>query len=133
MGCQPAADVFSRGEVEVLVGIEEVTGATVLGVGSGVSEADVDDFMGFKLPEAAIGFIPYRDTYLKGQREVVDRFVPAEHADKPFSRWKGKLINDPLATIIFNGRVIGVWEWNDRLRSIAREFGIAQQEVFIHT
>jgi hypothetical protein len=26
----------------------------------------------------------------------------------------------------------GVWEWNDRLRSIAREFGIAQQDVFIH-
>jgi hypothetical protein len=43
----------------------------------------------------------------------VDRFVPAEHADKPFSRWKGKLINDPLATIIYNGRVVGVWEWNE--------------------
>src|SRR5205823_96637 len=37
----------------------------------------------------------------------------AEVADKPFSRWKGKLINDPLATIIFNGRVVGVWEWNE--------------------
>jgi hypothetical protein len=78
-----------------------------------VSESDLDAFMSFKPPEAAISFIPYRDTYLKGQREVVDRFVPAEHADKPFSRWKGKLINDPLATIIFNGRVVGVWEWNE--------------------
>jgi hypothetical protein len=78
-----------------------------------ISESDLDDFVGFKLPETAISFIPYRDTYLKGQREVVDRFVPVEHADKPFSRWKGKLINDPLATIIFNGRVIGVWEWNE--------------------
>jgi hypothetical protein len=78
-----------------------------------ISESDLDSFLGFKEPEAAVSFIPYRDTYLKGQREVVDRFVPAEHADKPFSRWKGKLINDPLATIIFNGRVIGVWEWNE--------------------
>jgi hypothetical protein len=78
-----------------------------------ISESDLDTFLSFKPPEAAVSFIPYRDTYLKGQREVVDRFVPAEHADKPFSRWKGKLINDPLATIIFNGRVIGVWEWND--------------------
>jgi hypothetical protein len=43
----------------------------------------------------------------------VNRFVSAQHADKPFSRWKGKLINDPLATIIRNGRVIGVWEWNE--------------------
>jgi Winged helix DNA-binding domain len=78
-----------------------------------ISEADVDAFVGFKPTEAAINFIPYRDTYLKGQREVVDRFVPAEHGDKPFSRWKGKLINDPLATIILDGRVIGVWEWNE--------------------
>src|SRR5499427_5156515 len=78
-----------------------------------LSESDLDDFLAFKLPEAAITFIPYRDTFLKGQREIVDRFVPAEHADKPFSRWKGKLINDPLATIIFNGRVVGVWEWNE--------------------
>jgi len=78
-----------------------------------ISESDVDAFLNFKAPEGALNFIPYRDTYLKGQREVVDRFVPAEHADKPFSRWKGKLINDPLATIIFNGRVVGVWEWSD--------------------
>jgi hypothetical protein len=78
-----------------------------------ISEADIDAFMSFKPPESAVNFIPYRDTYLKGQREVVNRFVPTEHADKPFSRWKGKLINDPLATIIFNGRVVGVWEWNE--------------------
>src|SRR5262252_1770899 len=78
-----------------------------------ISEADLEPFLSFKPPEAAVNFIPYRDTYLKGQREVVNRFVPTEHADKPFSRWKGKLINDPLATIIFNGRVVEVWEWND--------------------
>jgi hypothetical protein len=78
-----------------------------------ISESDLEAFANFKAPEAAINFIPYRDTYLKGQREVVNRFVPEEHADKPFSRWKGKLINDPLATIIFNGRVVGVWEWNE--------------------
>ncbi len=78
-----------------------------------ISESDLDSLFSFKPPEAAINLIPYRDTYLKGQREVVDRFVPAEHADKPFSRWKGKLINDPLATVIFNGRVVGVWEWNE--------------------
>src|SRR5215468_1540599 len=78
-----------------------------------INESDLDALMSFKPTEGAISFIPYRDTYLKGQREVVNRFVPAEHADKPFSRWKGKLINDPLATVIFNGRVVGVWEWNE--------------------
>ena len=78
-----------------------------------ISESDLDAFLAFRPHDAAVNFIPYRDTYLKGQREVVNRFVPAEHADKPFSRWKGKLINDPLATIIFNGRVVGVWEWNE--------------------
>lgn len=78
-----------------------------------ISEADLEEFLAFEPRESAVNFIPYRDTYLKGQREVVDRFVPSEHADKPFSRWKGKLINDPLATIVQGGRVIGVWEWNE--------------------
>ena len=78
-----------------------------------MSESDIDEFFAFEPPEFAINFIPYRDTYLKGQREIVNRFVSSEHADKPFSRWKGKLINDPLATIILNGRVVGVWEWSD--------------------
>ena len=78
-----------------------------------LSEPDLEQLLAFEPQESAINFIPYRDTYLKGQREVVNRFVPAEHADKPFSRWKGKLINDPLATVILNGRVVGVWEWNE--------------------
>ena len=78
-----------------------------------ISESDLDEFFSFEPQEFAINFIPYRDTYLKGQREIVNRFVSSEHGDKPFSRWKGKLINDPLATIILNGRVVGVWEWSD--------------------
>jgi hypothetical protein len=78
-----------------------------------IAETDVDEFLGFTPDESAISLIPYRDTFLKGQREIVDRFVPIEHSDKPFSRWKGKLINDPLATIIRGGQVIGVWEWNE--------------------
>ena len=78
-----------------------------------ISESDVDALLSFQPQESAISFIPYRDTFLKGQREIVSRFVSSEHADKPFSRWKGKLINDPLATVILNGRVIGVWEWNE--------------------
>jgi len=78
-----------------------------------IAESELAEFFRFEAQESAINFIPYRDTYLKGQREIVNRFVSAEHADKPFSRWKGKLINDPLATIIQEGRVIGVWEWNE--------------------
>jgi hypothetical protein len=78
-----------------------------------ISESDVDALLSFQPQEGAISFIPYRDTYLKGQREIVSRFVSPEHADKPFSRWKGKLINDPLATIILDGRVVGVWEWSE--------------------
>jgi len=83
-----------------------------------ISELDLEEFYGFEPEEFAINFIPYRDTYLKGQREIVNRFVSAEHADKPFSRWKGKLINDPLATIVLNGRVVGVWEWNEDDESV---------------
>lgn len=83
-----------------------------------ISEADTDDLYSFAGDESALNFIPYRDTYLKGQREIVDRFVSSQHADKPFSRWKGKLINDPLATIVRNGQVIGVWEWNEKNKDV---------------
>src|SRR5207237_5734704 len=83
-----------------------------------MSESELDEFYAFEPQEFAINFIPYRDTYLKGQREIVNRFVSAEHADKPFSRWKGKLINDPLATIVLNGRVVGVGEWNEDDESV---------------
>jgi len=78
-----------------------------------ISESEVDDFFAVEPQEFVINFIPYRDTYLKGQREIVNRFISSEHADKPFSRWKGKVINDPLATIILSGRVVGVWEWSE--------------------
>jgi len=78
-----------------------------------ISESELEEFLAHKPEQEAINFIPYRDTFLKGQREIVDRFVPSQHADKPFSRWKGKLINDPLATVVRDGQVIGVWEWND--------------------
>jgi len=78
-----------------------------------ISESELDDFFAFEPQDFVINFIPYRDTYLKGQREILNRFISSEHADKPFSRWKGKLINDPLATIIVNGRVVGVWEWSE--------------------
>ena len=83
-----------------------------------ISEPDLEEFLSFHPNPDAINLIPYRDTFLKGQREIVDRFVPVQHADKPFSRWKGKLINDPLATIVRNGEVIGVWEWNDEQEEV---------------
>ena len=78
-----------------------------------ISESDIDQLYSSTPQESSVSLIPYRDTFLKGQREIVDRFLGREHADKPFSRWKGKLINDPLATIVRDGQVIGVWEWND--------------------
>lgn len=77
-----------------------------------ISESELEEFFNFDPNTDTINFIPYRDTFLKGQREIVDRFVPMQHGDKPFSRWKGKLINDPLATIVHDGQVIGVWQWN---------------------
>jgi len=83
-----------------------------------IPETDVDEFHRFSPDENSFNLIPYRDTYLKGQREIVDRFLRMEHADKPFSRWKGKLINDPIATIIREGQVIGVWEWNESEKNI---------------
>jgi len=83
-----------------------------------IPETDIEEFYKFNAEDSPFNLIPYRDTYLKGQREIVDRFIRMEHADKPFSRWKGKLINDPIATIIRDGQVIGVWEWNESNKDI---------------
>jgi hypothetical protein len=83
-----------------------------------IPESDLDEFYSFAPQESLFSLIPYRDTFLKGQREIVDRFLRVEHADKPFSRWKGKLINDPLATIVRDGQVVGVWEWNEATEQV---------------
>ena len=82
-----------------------------------INAADLEEFSDFNSSDTPnVNFLPYRDIYLKGQREVVNRFVQTKHFDKPFSRWKGKLINDPLATIVNNGEVVGIWEWNSDKR-----------------
>src|SRR5215467_2683252 len=52
-----------------------------------INESELDDFYSIEPQDFTINFIPYRDTYLKGQREIVHRFISSEHADKPFSRW----------------------------------------------
>jgi hypothetical protein len=83
-----------------------------------IHESEIDEFVKFSPEAAPFSLIPYRDTYLKGQREIVDRFLRLEHADKPFSRWKGKLINDPIATVVRNGQVVGVWEWNESSKDV---------------
>ena len=104
---------------DAIKGIEEVKPKLVAVAIEGskdeylIPEPDVDEFYRFSPEDSPSNLIPYRDTYLKGQREIVDRFLGVEHADKPFSRWKGKLINDPIATVMRNGQVVGVWEWNE--------------------
>jgi hypothetical protein len=78
-----------------------------------MSESDLDKLVRFKPPATpSINLIPFRDVYLKGQREVVSRFLRPEHSEKPFSRLRGRISNDPLATVIRGGEVIGIWEWN---------------------
>lgn len=78
-----------------------------------IGESELESFRRFRASGApSVSLIPYRDMYLKGQREIVNRFVREADFDKPFSRWKGKLINDPVATIVAGGRVIGIWEWS---------------------
>ena len=109
---------------DAIKGIEEVKPKLVAVAIEGskdeylIPESDVDEFYRFSPEDSPSNLIPYRDTYLKGQREIVDRFLGVEHADKPFSRWKGKLINDPIATVVRNGQVVGVWEWNESTRNV---------------
>jgi hypothetical protein len=109
---------------DAIKGIEEVKPKLVVVQVEGskdeylIPEPDLDELYSFSPEDSPSNLIPYRDTYLKGQREIVDRFLRVEHADKPFSRWKGKLINDPIATVVRNGQVVGVWEWNESTENV---------------
>jgi hypothetical protein len=78
-----------------------------------MAESDLDPMAGFKSDSSpVVSFIPYRDIYLKGQREIGSRFLDPEHAHKPFSRIGSRLSTDPLPAILCDGKVIGIWEWN---------------------
>ncbi len=77
-----------------------------------MAAGEFEEFANFTPNDSTMNLIPYRDIYLKGQPEVVDRFVSTNHSDKPFTRWRGKLMNDPIATVVWNGQVVGVWEWD---------------------
>lgn len=77
-----------------------------------ISESDMEEFAGFEPATPVVNFIPFRDVYLKGQREIARRFTRPEHADKPFARLRGRTSADPLASILHNGEVVGIWEWS---------------------
>lgn len=87
-----------------------------------IPESEKDDFLAHAHEDTIVNLLPYRDTYLKGQREIVSRFVAEDHGDKPFSRLNGRLINDPLATVVVNGQVVGLWEWNRSKKDIDMVF-----------
>ncbi len=72
----------------------------------------LDELVEFQSVPEAINLIPFRDIYLKGQREIAVRFMRPQHSDKPFPRFHGRLSNDPAATVLHNGEVVGIWEWN---------------------
>ena len=98
-----------------------------------LSGSEFEEFADFSPDNSTVNLIPYRDIYLKGQGEVVDRFVSPDHSDKPFARWRGKLMNDPIATVIRNGQVVGVWEWDSSARGTLNfelfEKGIAKTDL----
>jgi hypothetical protein len=74
-------------------------------------ESDLKELAEFKPTPSAVNFIPFRDVFLKGQREIAARFMPPQHSDKPFTRMRGRILSDPLATILCDGEVVGIWEW----------------------
>ena len=98
-----------------------------------LSGSALEEFADFTPDSSTVNLIPCRDIYLKGQREVVGRYVSSDHSDKPFARWRGKLMNDPIATVIRNGQVVGVWEWDSKARGTLNfelfEKGIAKADL----
>ena len=66
----------------------------------------------FEPKSPAVNFIPFRDVFLKGQREIAARFTRPEHSTKLFARLGGRVLKDPLATVLCDGEVVGIWEWD---------------------
>jgi hypothetical protein len=76
--------------------------------------SDLEELHAFKPPTTpSIGLIPYRDVFLRGHREVAARFVDPKHADKPFGLTGARPGIDPVATVVQDGEIIGIWEWKE--------------------
>ncbi len=72
----------------------------------------LQELVDFKPKSPVVNLIPFRDVFLKGQREIASRFMRPEHAEKPFARLGGRMLRDPMATVLCDGEVVGIWEWD---------------------
>lgn len=64
--------------------------------------------------EANVEFLAYEDNLLKGYKESRLRFLAEKHYNRIFNR-----IGEALPTILIDGRIAGVWQFDKKARGIA--------------
>lgn len=89
-----------------------------------ISSDDLDDLLDFKFQHNWIKLLAYEDPLLKGYFSSRERYICSDNYDKLFNR-----IGEARASILKNGVVIGVWEWDKRKQKIKIfPFGPLQKE-----
>jgi hypothetical protein len=78
-------------------------------------QEDVENLVRTPLPDSLpISLLPLLDGYLMGYRER-ERYLRPEHRDFVFDRG-----GNATSTVLFNGAIIGVWDWEERPRPVVK-------------
>jgi len=79
-----------------------------------MSLADYDKYVGFiNSDKSWISLLAYEDPTLKGYYESRYRYIDKKYYSKLFNR-----IGEARASIVKNGKVIGIWTWNKETQQI---------------
>lgn len=83
-----------------------------------ILKSEIENIISFTVPKDDwVALLAYEDPSLKGYFESRKRFV-----NEPDYRRLFNAIGEARASIIQNGKVIGIWSWNKKTKSIELEF-----------
>jgi hypothetical protein len=79
-----------------------------------MTKLDFENFQAFHWQNSPwVALLAYEDSSLKGYFESRGRYIAAQHYKTLFNR-----IGEARASILFNGRVVGIWKWDKKKKRV---------------
>jgi hypothetical protein len=77
---------------------------------------DLESLLTFELPDSPeVALLPNRDPFYGGRKVLNREFLDFEGPERVLARFRGKPVAARvLPTVIVNGRVAGIWEWQPK-------------------
>lgn len=81
---------------------------------------DLESLLAFTVPDLPdVALIPNRDCFYAGRKVLTREFLDFDAPERVLARFRGKAVAARvLPTVIVNGRVVGIWEWQPTERQI---------------